>query len=362
MVIGGVKCAHGVSVEHPPGQGEGHDRAAFRVPGAGLRGGGAGGMIAPKEDAAGSPAGETIEPGDGVFELVVALAAHGEKCVEGIEGNGFGVNPWANDRFQLNVSPGDHAGEAQAADGCAEHVGIFRGTAEDQAVIGAMEAQLADVGSEGSGAVMVLAVDVIGDGAADGDKASPGGYGEKPASGYNKFEYLGKTDAGLATDHAEGWVKAQDAVEAARIDEVASGIETGIAITAAESVRKKSARGTVVENGRYLIIPGGLVNKVMRDLWVPSPREDAFDRGRDRGLFAQSYGRLTRHNELKTSERDLPVDVDHACRDHKRRCTRDGVTDRIADRERDRVFLEFSAMREKPSPAEPIENDWAKQQ
>ena len=68
-----------------------------------------------------------------------------------------------DDGFEAQRCPGDKAGEAEAADGCGVPVGVFGGRAELAGAVGADQLELGDVAAKGSGGVVVLAVDVVGD-------------------------------------------------------------------------------------------------------------------------------------------------------------------------------------------------------
>ena len=59
-----------------------------------------------------------------------------------------------------------------------------------------------DVAAEGAGDVVVFAVDVVGDGAAEGDVLGAGGDGEEEAAGDGEVEDLGEGDAGFGGEEA----------------------------------------------------------------------------------------------------------------------------------------------------------------
>src|ERR1700722_16538097 len=99
---------------------------------------------------------------------------------------------------------------------------------------------------------------------------------------------------------------------------------------------------------------------LMRDLGVASPGEDLRGRRCDHTLFTRNGGGLTRHViciETSVAKIDLPIHVNHAGGDYDRRCRSHCIANRIADRERDRIFLEFSAMRQQPVAAKPVKDN-----
>src|ERR1700676_3588797 len=127
-------------------------------------------MITAKEDATRVLPGETVKPSYGVLKAVVAFAAQVKKIVQGLKGDGLSVDPGTGHAFELDVGPGDYAGQTETADGGAQHVGIGFGIriTNYQTVVRPTQTDLADVSAEGSSDVMVFTVDVFGGGSPDG--------------------------------------------------------------------------------------------------------------------------------------------------------------------------------------------------
>jgi hypothetical protein len=150
----------------------------------------------------------------------------------------------------LDVSPGDYAGQAETAGSGAKHVGIFFTVADYQTVVRAMQSDLADVSAEGSSAVMVLTVNVVGNGSADGDEAGAGRDGKEPSFTEEYADDVGKADAAFAADHASGFVETEDAVESATVNQLSSGVETRVAVAAAEAIGQQRAGRGISENVR----------------------------------------------------------------------------------------------------------------
>src|SRR5271165_3060176 len=198
--------------------------------------------------------------------------------MQGMEGNQFGVDPGAGDALELDLCPGNHAGQTETADGGAQHIGIYFGIADHHTVVRAMQCDLADVVSEGSSTMMVLPVDVIGNGSADGNKARPGRDGKEPSFRQEYVENIGEADATFAAQHACRFVETEDAVEPATVDEFAAGVETRIAVTAAEAKGEQGARRGSLENSRHLVVPRRLVNVGARELRVAPPRKNLLGR------------------------------------------------------------------------------------
>ena len=162
------------------------------------------------------------------------------------------------------------------------------GIADHQTVVRAMQADLADVSAESSSAVMVLTVDVVGDGSADGDEAGAGRDGKKPSFRKKYVDDVGEADAAFAAQHASRFVETEDAVQSAAVDQFAAGVETRVAVAAAEAVGKQGAGRGGSENFRHLVVPCRLVDVLVRGLRVTAPRENSLGGRRRCGLLAQS--------------------------------------------------------------------------
>jgi hypothetical protein len=83
---------------------------------------------------------------------------------------------------------------------------------------------------------MVLTVHVVGNGSADGDEASAGRGRKEPSFREKYVDDVGKADAAFAADHASGFVKTEDAVESATVNQLSSGVQTRVAVAAAEAI------------------------------------------------------------------------------------------------------------------------------
>ena len=117
-----------------------------------------------------------------------------------------------------------------------------------------------DVSAEGPGTVMVLTVDVVGDGSADGDEARAGRDRKKPSFREKYVDDVGEADAAFAAQHASRFVESEDAVKAAAIDQFAAGVETRVAIAAAQTIGEQGAGRGSSENFRHLVVPRRLVD------------------------------------------------------------------------------------------------------
>ena len=106
--------------------------------------------------------------------------------------------------------------------------------------------------------MMVLAVDVRRDRAAQRDGLRAGRDGWEPAARQPPSEDVGDAHARLAVEHAARGVEAEDAIEAVVHDHPAIRIQCGIAIAAAEAAcdeRRRRLRGQRLRDGRAALRP-----------------------------------------------------------------------------------------------------------
>ncbi len=213
--------------------------------GGGAEGGGRGGVVAAKEEASTEvvAAGEAIDPGHGVLVGAVGGVGEVEEFGEVPEAELLGVQEGGGDGAELEFGAGDEPSEAESADGCTEPIGVLFAAAEASGSVGSQEFEGADVAGEGAGAVVVFAVDVVGDRAADGDEAGAGGHGEKPTRRNAEAEDRVEAAPGLAVEAAGGGVERNPAVEPAGHQQAPAVVEAGVAIAPAESVGEDRGGG-----------------------------------------------------------------------------------------------------------------------
>ena len=148
-------------------------------------------------------------------------------------------------------------GQAEAADGGgAATRRSSLGLQSMRDAVGAQQRQRSDVVAQRAGPVVVLAVHVVGDGAADRDeagaRASPAGTSRAAAT---RGDDLVEQHAGLALEHAR--VAASKAMKRSRprvSQQLARRVQAGVAVAAAVAVgqnrTRDRARGGSVESGR----------------------------------------------------------------------------------------------------------------
>ena len=148
------------------------------------------------------------------------------------------------------------AGEAHPACGGPEQlrVGLRR---DDAAAVGG--------GDQGDGLdrvaprprlVVVLAVDVRGDGAPDGDLTGAGGDGDEPAEGDEPAHQGIDAGAGLCGDDALLHVQAAQAGHPGGVHHQAAGVLRRVAVGAPEATGDDAALGCGLQHGGQLVLVG----------------------------------------------------------------------------------------------------------
>ena len=206
------------------------------------------------EDAAGEVAtgGGDVDPADGVLD-VFGLVGEVEELVDAVELDAFVVDLAGDDGLEAEGGPGDDAGEAEAADGCGVELGVFaRVSRVDAGAVGADELELGDVAAEGSGGVVILAVDVVGDCSAEGYIFCSRSDGEKEASGDGEVEDLGEGDARLGGEEAGLGVEVDEAIHGGGDEEVAVLEQADVAIAAAHADGERAVVEVAVSAGKSL--------------------------------------------------------------------------------------------------------------
>src|SRR5438477_4751140 len=193
-------------------------------------------MIALHEDAAGEVAavGGAVDPADGVLD-VLALCGEVEELVDAVELDAFVVDHAGDDGLETEGGPADEASETEAPDGGGEEAGVFVGGTEQAGAVGAAELELGDVAAEGSGGVVVFAVDVVGYCSTEGYIFCSGGDGEEEAAGHGEVEDLREGDAGFGGEEAGLGIEVDEAVHSGREQEVAVFEEADVAVAAAHA-------------------------------------------------------------------------------------------------------------------------------
>ena len=140
--------------------------------------------------------------------------------------------------------------------------------------------------------MMVLAMDVVRDCTAQGNKACAWCDWEKPPLGEEYSDNVGKGQTTLAAHHASRFVETQNAIEPMTLYEVAAGIETRIAVTATYTKGKQGTAWSGLQNVGYLVIPGGSEHLTMLGPRIAAPGKDRFGGLRVGRVLMQGRRRL----------------------------------------------------------------------
>jgi hypothetical protein len=175
---------------------------------------------------------EQVDPCDRVAVVGVARRHPLEQCIE--VGQPLRVDEAAAglDRQQPQRDLGDDAGQAHTADRRPPQVGLGVGGDRPRSTVGGDDRQVDQMVAERSVAMVVLAMDVAGHGAADGDEAGPRGHGHEEAAGDDVAHQLVEADAGADTDDARLAVEVDPT--GCQADDGAAGVLGGVTVGAAE--------------------------------------------------------------------------------------------------------------------------------
>ena len=206
-----VECPHRESVEHV-GDASRHRSEARRGEGQGVGAGGrllgdefvVGGMVAPGEH---GPAevrsgGDHVDPGNGVPVQVIAGLHPLEQAVEIRHPLREHQTPTRFDRQQPHGRLDDDAGQAHPADRRPPQQRVRGSGDRATSSVRQQHRHRIDVSSERAIGMMVLAVDVAGDGAADGDEPCARRHRHEEPSGHDVAQQFVEADSGADIDRA----------------------------------------------------------------------------------------------------------------------------------------------------------------
>lgn len=213
-----------------------------------------GGVVAAGEDrpAGGGTPREQVDPGDRVAVPVVAGGQPGHQVVE-VRG-AFGVHAHQGrlHRLQLQGRGEDHPGQSHAAGRGVEQVGA--GAHGLHGAVGGEQLHRQHVAGEGAGAVVVLAVDVRADRAADRDVAGAGGHRHEPAERQQDLHQPVQGDPGAAQHGAAVGVDRVHAVQAGHVEHGTARVLRGVAVRPSQPPRDAAARPARADGGHGLLV------------------------------------------------------------------------------------------------------------
>jgi hypothetical protein len=129
------------------------------------------------------------------------------------------------------------------------------------------------VAADGSGALLILAVHVVGDGAAEGDEFRPGGDRKEPAARHAHAQQRIERQAGFRAHHAGLPIGGEEMIRARRVEQIAAAVECHVAIRPAQAAAQQRPRAGRPDRGRHLVPEGRGHDRVRARLQTP-PRVD----------------------------------------------------------------------------------------
>src|SRR6185369_12954164 len=200
-------------------------------------------VVAGEEDTARGAvvARQAVEPGDDVLVLLLQRLRKREELGERAEAPLDLADPGSRDTHEADFRPRDEAREPEAPDGRAKELRVRAGTALEARAIGAQQLEAWHVMAEGPCAMVVLAVDVVGDGAADRHEPRARRDRKEEAARQREGRDFREQHARLAAQRRGGRIERDEAIEVARAQDGAAVVEARIAIAAARAVRQDRA-------------------------------------------------------------------------------------------------------------------------
>ena len=164
---------------------------------------------------------QQVDPGDGVGVPVLGLAQEPAGLSQVPGAHAEVVDEGGGHRRQPQGDGVDQAGQPHAPQGRPEQVGEPGPRAAHHVAAGQHHLQLVDEGPEGADAVVVLAVDVGGDAAAQGAVPGPGGDRREPAPGEGEADHVVEGGPGLGLQDPAPAVEVQQVPQGEGRDHVA---------------------------------------------------------------------------------------------------------------------------------------------
>ena len=186
---------------------------------------------------------DRVEPGAGVGVVVLAaVAVEGDGLVEVRGDVAVGDEVRRLRRCHLDGGAQDDSGQAVAADRRPEQLTLGSvGSQPADLAVGGQQIHRPHVVAEAARAVVVLAVDVARDRAADGDLAGAGQHRHPQPERQRRLHQRVEADAGVEVDQAGVAVDGVDPVQRGHVDDQAAAVLRVVAVGAAQSAGDHAA-------------------------------------------------------------------------------------------------------------------------
>jgi len=129
------------------------------------------------------------------------------------------ANPRPGHASQLHFHFANESRESESADRCRKPLTVHVRSAAQDSTIGALQLKLENVIAETAGAMMILAVHVVRNGAADGDESRTGRHRREPSAGQELVDDFLQQYAGFALEDAARRIESNESIEAARTEQ-----------------------------------------------------------------------------------------------------------------------------------------------
>ena len=192
-------------------------------------------MVAAHEQSASAPR-QTVDPRYGVLPIVFRRVGQLEELVKAPVGNGLRLQPGARNPAQLDTGAQNHPGQSDAAHGRGEPVEVVFRPAGDDLTITALKHQLLHMITERTRHMVILSVNVVGDGAAHRDQLAARCDGQHPATRHRQALYVPQQHTRFALEGPTLVVKPDEPVEATRHPEHTVRIEARIPVAATHAM------------------------------------------------------------------------------------------------------------------------------
>ena len=120
------------------------------------------------------PGGGAIDPGHDVWVTRLVIVVEREEFMQVGKASMLDHDPGIGDTLQLDFDPSDQPGQTQPADRGPEPFDILLRPAKQPCTIRTQQFESADLFAETASDMVILAMHIVGDGAAQGNEASPG--------------------------------------------------------------------------------------------------------------------------------------------------------------------------------------------
>ena len=189
------------------------------------------------------------------------------------ESDAFDIQVGAADRRQLELDRSDDAGEPQAADRGGKQVATLARCEIDLSLIGAQQAEPPDGAAEAAGAMMILAVHVVGQKAAQRGMARARRGRREPSPGNDVVQEITESQARLRLHDALGRIEGDQSIQPRHVDQTLATVQATVAIGAAKTDREQRAIVRLGQQALQLVAEGGS-SDVLAETLDPTPRKE----------------------------------------------------------------------------------------